>query len=331
VTLVGSTVNPPSVTNIYYLAATTGGFFKKYGIDLEMQQSTGSPTSLAAVVSGKAQFASINMITLANAAAEGIAAKVVVTGNFDTPGILLGRPTLGSIKDLEGHIMGASAIGSSEYNVPRGYLIKHGVDVDKIQWASTGSEHNTVEAVLVGRVDAAWLHAAESLTVFQRMPDVKVLVDTAAFSKEVPSTGGIVVVTDAYAKTNPNVVAAFTKAVIEGNRKLYQERSFFDQVVEQWLPGVYSASQKDILYGALRPSWGVNGGLMTSVLGDTLDTWKTAVNPKKAVNPYFSQITDLMDTTFVKSALDNLGVFDGALDTAPWYGVQTNLRTPAPR
>jgi ABC-type nitrate/sulfonate/bicarbonate transport system substrate-binding protein len=66
VTLVGSTVNPPSVTNIYYLAATTGGFFKKYGIDLEMQQSTGSPTSLAAVVSGRAQFASINMITLAD-------------------------------------------------------------------------------------------------------------------------------------------------------------------------------------------------------------------------------------------------------------------------
>ena len=329
VTLVGSTVNPPSVSNIYYLAATTGGFFKKNGIDLEMQQSTGSPTSLAAVMSGKAQFASINMIVLANAAAEGIAAKLVVTGNFDTPGILLARPTLTSIQDLEGRLMGISAIGASEYNVPRGYLSKHGVDVDKIKWAPTGSEHNTVQALVSGRVDAAWMHIAESLSIFQRVPDIKVLVDSAAFSKETPSTGGIVVVTDAYAKANPRVVAAFTEAVIEANRKLYQERSFFDQVVEAWMPNVYSSEQKDILYKALSPSWGVNGGLMTSVLEGTLDTWKTVVNPQKAVNPYFSRSADLMDTTFAQRALDQLGVFDGALDTAPWYRGKADLKAPA--
>ena len=75
VTLVSSTVNPPSISNIYYLAAMDQAF-KKHGLDVQLQQSSGSPSSLAAIVSGRAEFASIAVTTLANAAAEGVKATV---------------------------------------------------------------------------------------------------------------------------------------------------------------------------------------------------------------------------------------------------------------
>ena len=114
VTLVSSTVNPPSISNIYYLAAIDGGAFAKHGLDVQLQQSSGSPSSLAAIVSGRAEFASIAVTTLANAAAEGVKAKMVVTGNFDFPGMMLSTQEIKSIKDLEGKRMGATAIGSME-------------------------------------------------------------------------------------------------------------------------------------------------------------------------------------------------------------------------
>src|SRR3954470_20358344 len=128
VTLVSSTVNPPSISNIYYLAAMDSAFTKR-GLEVTLQQSSGSPSSLAAIVSGRAEFASIAVTTLANAAAEGVKAKMVVTGNFDFPGMILSTQDIKSIKDLEGKRMGATAIGSMEYTIARSYLKKQGVNL----------------------------------------------------------------------------------------------------------------------------------------------------------------------------------------------------------
>src|SRR3954465_3104820 len=150
VTLVSSTVNPPSISNIYYLAAIEGGAFTKHGLDVQLQQSSGSPSSLAAIVSGRAEFASIAVTTLANATAEGVKAKMVVTGNFDFPGMLLSTPRIQSPKDLEGKRMGATAVGSMEYTIARSYLKKQGVNLDKIDWVATRQTSNTIQAMAVG-------------------------------------------------------------------------------------------------------------------------------------------------------------------------------------
>ena len=149
VTLVSSTVNPPSISNIYYLAALEGGAFTKHGLDVTLQQSSGSPSSLAAIVSGRAEFASIAVTTLANAAAEGVKAKMVVTGNFDFPGMILSTQEIKSIKDLEGKRMGATAIGSMEYTIANAtsYLKKQGIDLSKIEWVATRQTPNTIQAM----------------------------------------------------------------------------------------------------------------------------------------------------------------------------------------
>jgi hypothetical protein len=54
------------------------------------------------------------------------------------------------------------------------------------------------------------------------------------------------------------------------------------------------------------------------VLRDGLDHWKTAINPKRAQNPYFSTLDQLVDTRFAAEAIKKLGRIDGALDRAEW-------------
>src|SRR3954462_14733551 len=177
VTLVSSTVNPPSISNIYYLAAIDGGSFAKHGLDVQLQQSSGSPSSLAAIVSGRAEFASIAMTTLANAAAEGVKAKMVVTGNFDFPGMILTTPRITSLKDLEGKRMGATAIGSMEYTIARSYMKKQGGDLAKIDWAATRQTSNPIQAMAVGQIDAAWIVMSSAVTAIKMHPQLKILVD----------------------------------------------------------------------------------------------------------------------------------------------------------
>jgi NitT/TauT family transport system substrate-binding protein len=163
VTLVSSTVNPPSISNIYYLAAMDSAF-TKHGLDVTLQQSSGSPSSLAAIVSGRAEFASIAVTTLANAAAEGVKAKMVVTGNFDFPGMIISTQQIKSIKDLEGKRMGATAIGSMEYAIATSYLKKQGIDLSKIEWVATRQTPNTIQAMSANQISAAWIVMSAAVT-----------------------------------------------------------------------------------------------------------------------------------------------------------------------
>ncbi len=317
VTLVGSSVNPPSVSNVYYLAALRG-FFQKHGLDVQLQQSSGSPTSLAAVVSGKAEFSSINLNTLANAAAEGVKAKLVVTGNFDFPGMMLSQPQITSIKMLEGKRMGASALGSIEYTVAQAFLVNQGVDFKKIDWVATRQTSATVQALMSGQIAAAWFNMAAAVSTLQAAPNLNILVDAPTLARVAPTTGGIIVVTNKYAQENPDVIQAYVDAIIEANREVYTNRTFFDETVEQFLPGVYSAEQKTLLYQAYRPSWGVNAGLNMKAMAEVLEAWKRDVNPDRANNANFSRIEDLVDTRFAAKSLAKLGVMDGTLDNPTW-------------
>jgi ABC-type nitrate/sulfonate/bicarbonate transport system substrate-binding protein len=317
VTLVSSTVNPPSISNIYYLAAMDASF-KKRGLDVQLQQSSGSPSSLAAIVSGKAEFASIAVTTLANAAAEGVKAKMVVTGNFDFPGMILCTPDIKSPKDLEGKRMGATAIGSMDYTIATAYLQAHGVDMSKVQWVATRQSANSVQALSAGQISAAWITMSGAVTALKIHPQLKILVKAEDLSKVTPNPGGAVVVTDRYAAQHADLIQAMVTAVIEGNRALYTDRKFFDAVVDKWFPNIYSPEQKDLIYAAYRPSWGVNGGLPLKVMHSAIEHWKTVVNPSRANNPYFSKAEDLMDVRYAQKALAELGVMKDVLDTAEW-------------
>jgi ABC-type nitrate/sulfonate/bicarbonate transport system substrate-binding protein len=317
VTLVSSTVNPPSISNIYYLAAMDSAF-RKHGLDVQLQQSSGSPSSLAAIVSGRAEFASIAVTTLANAAAEGVKAKMVVTGNFDFPGMILSTQRIQSVKDLEGKRMGASAIGSMEYTIARSYMKKQGVDLAKIEWVATRQTSNTIQAMAVGQIDAAWIVMSSAVSALKTHPQLKVLVDAETLARANPNPGGAVVTTDRYTAQNAKTMEAMVGAAIEANRALYNDRGFFDRVVDKWFPGIYSAEQKDMLYKAYRPSWGVNGGMPLGVMRSALENWKTDVNPDRATNPHFSKVEELMDTRFAAKVLGEIGVMPDVLDTAEW-------------
>ncbi len=323
VTLVSSTANPPSVSNIYYLAALDRTF-KKHGLDVHLQQSSGSPSSLAAIVSGKAEFASINLVTLANAAAEGIKAKIVVTGNFDFPGIILSQPEINSVKELEGKKMGASAIGSMDYTIPQAYLMHvGGVDFSKISWVATRQTSVTLQALGAGQIDAAWINVSSAVTVPTIAPKVKVLVSAADISKLAPNPGGTVVVTDKYASEHPDVVQNFVDAVIEGNRAMYQDEALSSNFPSSSI-GCRESTPTIRRNFSIRPTGrhgSVNGGLVMRVTRSAVDSWKTDINPDRAKNPYFSKAEELVNTQFAAKTLGQIlevSSPNGALDDADW-------------
>ena len=318
VTLVGPTVNPPSVSNIFYLAAMDG-YFQKYGLDVEVQQANGSPASLAAIVSGRSDFTFINLVALANAAAEGVKAKLVVCQNSIYPDMMISQPDIGSVHDLEGKVVGITALGATDDVVAKSYLSKQGVNIDKINWAALREPHVVLQALISNQIAAAVVNGALTVDVLSRDPKLKTLVDARPLADSAPITGAIAVVTDSFAQSKPQIVQAFVSATVEVMRGLYNDRSLFDKVVNKNFPGIYTPQQIGKLYEIYRPLWGVNGGLNFPIFGKVLEDWKTSINANRAKNPYFSKAEDLVDERFAHAALSKLGVMPGTADEAGWY------------
>ncbi|HWG06166.1 MAG TPA: ABC transporter substrate-binding protein [Beijerinckiaceae bacterium] len=317
VTLLSTAFNPPSVQSFWY-AGAIDGLYKAHGLDVHPQQSPGSPASIAAIMSGKAQFASVNLNTFASAAAEGLPAKGVMLGNFDTPGVVLAQAEIASAGDLATKTIATSSLGSQEYTIVSSYLRIKGIDTSKIQWVATNGNANSLQALLAHRVDAAWFDMTTALKALEMDPKLKILVSPEQLSQTTPIGTGLVVVTNAYAAAHPDIVENFVAASIESCRKLVEDKSYFSATAEKWLRGLYRPQQLDELYEAYRPAYGVNGGMIMPVLEASLDEWKRTINPDRAKNPYFSTIDQIVDTHFAAAALKKLGIMPGSRDTADW-------------
>jgi ABC-type nitrate/sulfonate/bicarbonate transport system substrate-binding protein len=318
VTLVGPTVNPPSVSNIFYLAAMEG-YFQKNGLDVEVQQANGSPASIAAIVSGRSDFTFVNLVALASAAAEGVKAKLVACQNSIYPDMMISQPDIRSVHDLEGKVVGITALGATDDVVAKSYLSKQGVDANKINWVALREPHVVLQALISGQIVAAVVNGALTVDLLARDPKLKILVDAQPLTESAPITGAIVVVTETFAQSKPQIVQAMVNATIEALRDLYKDRSLFEKVVTKNFPGIYTPQQIIQLYDIYRPLWGVNGGLDFPVFDKVVADWKTSVDPTRAKNPYFSKAEDLVNESFARTALSKLGMMPDTSDKAGWY------------
>ncbi len=317
VTLVSSSVNPPNISNIYYYAARDGKFMEKHGLKLQLQQSGGSPNSLAAISSGSAQFASVNFNTYANAAANGQKLKHIVSGNFAFPGALVANKKITDIKQLATAKMGTTQLGAMDQTVALGILKAKGVDPSKIEWVATQNTGFSVQYVTTGRIDAIYLSATDVVQAM-RSPNVQILVGPKEAQDISPNSGGTVVVTQDFLAKYPKTAQAFVSAVIEANRYLQQSLDNYKTIGKPIMGDVYKDDDYKQLFDLYSPSFGVNGGLPLKYFNEMMSVWKTSINPEKANNPYFSKPQDLMDVRFAGAALKELGVVKDVSDVPDW-------------
>ncbi len=318
VTLVSSTVNPPSLHNMYYLAAIDRGYFKSHGLNVTPQQSGGSPLALAAILSGRSQFASVNLNTLSSAVAEAAKLKMVVTGNFYVAGSVVVGEKIRSASDLANSTMACSAVGSGEQTKALAYLRSQKIDTSRIQWVATRSTAMTIQALGAGQADGAFLAQVDAVRAVRMFPKrLRILVDPEEMRKVAPATGGIIVVTTDFMAKSPDIVQAFVTSIVQANRELYQNESAYLSIAKARMPGGYTDDELRELWKGYRPTFGVNGGLDYRVLGESFKEWAENVNPKAAQKSGI-KVEDLVERKFVVVALEKLGVFSGAPDDANW-------------
>jgi sulfonate transport system substrate-binding protein len=318
VVLVGSTVNPPSISNIYMFAAQQAKFFEQNGLNVTLQQSGGSPNSLAAISSGTAHFASVNLNTLANSAANGARLRMIDGATFDFPGAVISQKSIARPEELVGAKIGISAQGSTEHTNMLSIFHNLNLDVSKVQWVPTTSSSFTIQRMVGNQVDAGWVDATQVVKALNLGPNLHVLIDGDTCARLAPNSGAINVVTTDFLAKNPATVQAFVKSIIETLRYLAKDVENYKTIAHQVMPNIYTDAELEGLYGLYRPAFGVNGGMPVARFEAQYENWKANVNPDKASNPYFSRVRDLFDTRFAAAAVKAAGVLQDTPDDASW-------------
>src|SRR6266850_2398131 len=188
----GSSLSPPSLESITPYVAVEKGFFKKYGLDVEVVEFRGDNTHVKALLSGDIDM-SINMGATEGivGAAKKVPIKLWVVANPITPYHVIARREAGTtLQSLVGKSVAVSGIGAISYHIPRIVLERSGIDPEKLKYVAVGSPADRFKAMVAGKVDATIVTNTEAAKL-DKFPEIIALVNVPKVVPEIPYEFGM--------------------------------------------------------------------------------------------------------------------------------------------
>jgi ABC-type nitrate/sulfonate/bicarbonate transport system substrate-binding protein len=297
----GSSLSPPSLDSISPYVAIEKGFFKKYGLDVEVVEFRGDAIHVKALLSGDIDL-SINM-----GATEGIVSaskkapiRLWVVANPITPYHFIARKEAGTtLQALIGKSVAVSGIGAISYHIPRMVLERSGIDPEKMKYVAVGSPADRFKALVAGKVDATVVTNTE-VAKLAAFPGIVAIVNVPKLIPEIPYEFGMA--KEDYLQKNADTVHKLTKAIMEANRWIAANKAGTVEVAKKILPEE-SADVLGKAYELADPRiWGVNGDISEASYNFTVEFLKKVGYLETPVpfNQFF-------DRRFVDQALKELG------------------------
>lgn len=144
------------------------GFFEAEGLDVELVYTRGGSAALQALVGGAVEYAATSFDAALQAFSNGAQIRrFATTGRLPLFALATAPERASEIQDftdLEGAIVGVSALGNGDHVLMLYLLERAGVDPDSVQFATLGV--NLYDALRLGQVDAGWVQEP-SLTLIR--------------------------------------------------------------------------------------------------------------------------------------------------------------------
>ena len=297
----GSSLSPPSIDSVTPYVAVEKGFFKKYGLDVQMLEFRGDATHTKALLSGEIDV-SINTGATSGivSASKGARISLWVVPQPVTPYHFVARKEAGTtLKALVGKSVAVSGIGAISYHIPRIVLERRGIDPEKFKYVAVGSPADRFKALVAGKIDATVVTNTEAAKL-AGYPEIVNLVNVPKVVPEIPYEFGMA--KDEYIQKNADTLYKLAKAIIEANRWIAANKSGTVEVARKILPDE-TAETLGKAYDMADPRlWGVNGDISEASYKYTVDFLLKVGYMEKPV-PFGK----FFDRRFVDRAVKELG------------------------
>ena len=212
--------------------AAEGGYFRRNGLDVDLEYISGSPTAAAALVSGSLQFVQMAGPAVVAADAHG-AHEVMVMGFVNRPVfVLMTAPEIQTPEQLRGKIVAVSKVGSSDDFMLRELLAHWGLRPNAdVQITAVGSvvaqlaalEKRLVHGAVVDPPNDV-LAADLGARALARVSDLGVAYQAAGL-----------VTTREYIQAHPEVVLRIVRAMTEAIHRIKTDKPFALRVMAKYL------------------------------------------------------------------------------------------------
>ena len=202
--------------------AKEGGYYQKYGLDVDLKFVV-HPGSIAALVSGDAALVNSSLEQLMQAASKD--GSMVIVGSSLNKGTfaLMARKDVASIKDLKGKRIAVGQVGDAPYGYVVALLAKSGLKPRDVAWVPVGTDVSGRAAALQsGRADATMLTAP----AYFKLEDAgfKTLANLAEHDDIFASTGYLM--KKSQIQANPKLPELLIKAQAEAIKRFYDDKAF---------------------------------------------------------------------------------------------------------
>ena len=172
----GSAPAPALPNSVLWLAKDLG-FYKREGLDVELNEFQGTPLVIAAMIAGDIDVGNVSTSDVIRMnATKGQAMRAIHSPDTRLYFLIAARDNIMSASALQDKTFAVARIGSVDHTLSMIALKGLGVNTASLTAVAIGTPSTRAQALVAGRVDATTLSLATWVTI-QREPGVKVLVD----------------------------------------------------------------------------------------------------------------------------------------------------------
>lgn len=309
-----STLGVGGKSLLYYLPLTVAerkGFFKEFGLDLEINDFAGGAKSLQALVGGSVDLvAGAYEHTIRMQAKNQDIRAVIEMLRFPTIVVGVRKDLAGKVKsakDFKGLKIGVTAPGSSTYITVLAAMAKAGLKADDASFIGVGSGASAVAAMKKGEIDVI-SHLDPVIAKLEQDGDIATIIDTRTEKGTFELFGGTNPASCLYVRQetiekNPALVQAAVNGLYKALRWINKAKA---EEIADAVPEQYHLGDKPLYIRAVKASQAAYSetGIMTS--GGMKSVYDTLKELDKDLAGTNVDLAKTFNATFVTKAAQSV-------------------------
>lgn len=313
---VGLALIPPKMTFVGFYVAQDMGFFKRQGLDVNLEGFDGGVKSLRGVASGSVDMGATSADDVIAAATQGGGVKAVWSYDMPLDTTMVAGPNVQTTADLVGKNIGITDPGGFADVQARAVLAQARIKPDQVHIISLPNRAALLPALVSGRIDAAPFHADDGFAAREQDPSLHTI---SSIYKALPLWWyGSLAVTNDYAKANGPTIQKFITALDLADRWIYTHRAQTIAIGVKYTQESLSTVTNAFDFLAKAHAWTVNTGLQHARVVTTMEhEFQFKEIPSL---PTFGDVANL---TFANAVVKKIGVYPrvkkGKKPISGWY------------
>jgi NitT/TauT family transport system substrate-binding protein len=310
--VIGIPTSPPNVIHMPAIVAKDLGLYKKAGLDVEIVSLGDGTKVYRALLAGNIDLGLTPGAPTIIGAANGASVKALSANLPKFEASLIVRGNIKSMDDLKGKRIGIQEPGGFADLLSRAVLRAGKIDPKEVNFVAIASED--VPALVANQVDTAILHIEQEMLAKTKVPDLHAIARMWDLQPKTLYT--FLSATAKEIKDKPDVVQKVVTANIEATRIMYSDKAKVLPIMVKntgYPEKIISETYDFMVQNCL---WDANSGLSKERIDFTAELMTKVGNIKEGKTPKYE---DVVDTSFAKKALDQLGEWKGPVCPTPAF------------